>query len=84
MFAQRPNSLLFQALDARANAPVRLVPSFYIFVAQSHFAAAPHVRSRVNSKPAYPLYDHHHGDVGSPPCQGYNLHRQPSLLLPTL
>jgi hypothetical protein len=84
MFAQRPNSLLFQALDARANALVRPVSSFYIFLAHSHFAGTPHLRSPVNSKAAYSLYDHHHGDVGSPPCQGYNPHRQPSLLLPPL
>jgi hypothetical protein len=84
MIAQRTNRHVFPALCNGANGSVRLISSFYIFLAHSHVARTRQWISQVNSNAARSSHDHQHGDVCSAPCHGYNPHKQPSLLHPTL
>ena len=84
MIAQRTNTHAFAPFSARANALVRLVSALHIFLAHSHFERTSRWISQVNSNATRSSPDHQHGDVCSARCQGYNPHRQPPLLHPTL
>jgi len=84
MIAQRTSWHIFPALPNSAKASVRLLSSVYRFLTHSHIKAARQLSSRVNSNATLSSDVHHHGDACSAPCHGYNPHRQPLLLLPTL
>ena len=84
MIAQRTNTHALAPFSARDNASVRLVSSFHIFLDHSHVGRASRWISQVNSNAPRSSRDHQHGDVCSARCQGYNPHRQPPLLHPTL
>ena len=84
MIAQRTNTHVLAPFSARANASVRLVSSFHLFLARSHFGGDRQLSSQVNLNAARSLHDHHHGNVWSAPCLRSNPHRRPSLLHPTL
>jgi len=84
MIAQPTNTPALAPFSARANASVRLVASFHSFLAYSHVGRASRWISQVNSNAPRSSRDHQHGDVCSAPCHGYNPHRQPPLLPPTL
>jgi len=84
MIAQRNYCQVFSALCNSANTSVRLVSSFYLFSAYSHFGRACQLISLVNSNAAASLHDHPHGHVCSARCPRSNPHRQLSLLHPTL
>jgi hypothetical protein len=84
MIAQRTNGHGFPALCESAIASVRLVSSFYLVLAHSHVGRASRWISQVNLNAARSSRDHPHGNVCSARCHGYNPHKQPSLLHPTL
>jgi len=84
MVAQRTKEPGFFARSNSANATVRLLSLFYLFLACSHVGPVSQFISLVNSNAARSSCDYHHRAVGSALCQGSNPHRQPSLLHPTL
>jgi hypothetical protein len=84
MVAQPTKEHRLFAPSNSANASVRQLSSGFRFLAHSHLTAARQLSSPVNSNAPCSSYDHHHSDVGSPPCHRSNPHSQSSLLLPTL
>jgi Transposase zinc-binding domain len=84
MIAQPTKQHRLFARSNSAKVSVRLLSPFYRFSACSHFATARQLSSPLNSNAPRLLYLHHHGDICSAPCHGYNPHSQPSLLRPTL